>query len=232
MWPVWASHRAARPRWSIGYHDSPAAHTFVYQMHPTCMIAALHADEVEFEEFAAAFNKASQLAAADGEADANCLGWAARDTSTVLSPFKFKRRGLGPKDVFLKITHAGGLQGGTGTRGLGDLGCGLVGATTHTTLYPPCCHHPGMCHSDLHTINGDWGPARCVGACWAAGSYTDRLPHKRAASHFFSTTSGWRTTKQPNPLQPRRLPLYPPLPATPWCPATRLWALWRRWAPR
>ena len=196
------------------------------------MIAALHADEVEFEEFAAAFNKASQLAAADGEADANCLGWAARDTSTVLSPFKFKRRGLGPKDVFLKITHAGGLQGGTGTRGLGDLGCGLVGATTHTTLYPPCCHHPGMCHSDLHTINGDWGPARCVGACWAAGSYTDRLPHQRAAATPFGMTSGWRTTKQPNPLQPRRLPLYPPLPATPWCPATRLWALWRRWAPR
>jgi len=65
-------------------------------------------DEVEFDEFAAAFNKASQLADAEGEEGANCLGWAARDASAVLAPYKFKRRELGPKDVFLKITHAGG----------------------------------------------------------------------------------------------------------------------------
>jgi len=38
-------------------------------------------------------------------------------------PRRFTRRSLGPKDVHIKITHA------------------------------------GMCHSDLHTIRGDWGPA-------------------------------------------------------------------------
>jgi hypothetical protein len=24
----------------------------------------------------------------------------------------------------------------------------------------PACRLPGMCHSDLHTINGDWGDAK------------------------------------------------------------------------
>jgi cinnamyl-alcohol dehydrogenase len=62
----------------------------------------------------------SQIGAADGEPDANTLGWAARDSTAVLSPYKFKRRALGPNDVYIKITHA------------------------------------GMCHSDLHAINGDW----------------------------------------------------------------------------
>ena len=65
-----------------------------------------------------------QANSADGTPDANALGWAVRDTDAVLSPYKFTRRALGPKDVFIKITHA------------------------------------GMCHSDLHTINGDWGPAK------------------------------------------------------------------------
>ncbi|KAI8464340.1 MAG: chaperonin 10-like protein [Monoraphidium minutum] len=83
-------------------------------------LAAALGDEVEFADFAKAFNKASQLDAAAGEDGANCLGWAARDSGAVLAPYKFKRRELGPKDVFVKITHA------------------------------------GMCHSDLHTINGDW----------------------------------------------------------------------------
>lgn len=87
-------------------------------------LASALGDDVEFADFAKAFNKASQLAAADGEEGANCLGWAARDPSAKLAPFKFKRRELSPEDVFVKITHA------------------------------------GMCHSDLHTINGDWGPAR------------------------------------------------------------------------
>jgi cinnamyl-alcohol dehydrogenase len=54
----------------------------------------------------------------------NCLGWAARDPSGVLAPYKFTRRDLKPDDVMIKITHA------------------------------------GMCHSDLHTIKGDWGPAK------------------------------------------------------------------------
>ncbi|XVE58213.1 hypothetical protein DITRI_Ditri04bG0152000 [Diplodiscus trichospermus] len=37
----------------------------------------------------------------------DCLGWAARDTSGVLSPYKFSRRPLGSDDVSIKITHCG-----------------------------------------------------------------------------------------------------------------------------
>lgn len=37
----------------------------------------------------------------------NCLGWAARDPSGTLSPYKFTRRALGSDDVSLNITHCG-----------------------------------------------------------------------------------------------------------------------------
>ncbi|RVW57119.1 putative cinnamyl alcohol dehydrogenase 1 [Vitis vinifera] len=37
----------------------------------------------------------------------NCLGWAARDESGVLSPYTFTRREVGDEDVSLKITHCG-----------------------------------------------------------------------------------------------------------------------------
>ncbi|KAK7302598.1 hypothetical protein RJT34_13490 [Clitoria ternatea] len=37
----------------------------------------------------------------------DCLGWAARDASGVLSPYKFGRRALGDDDVYVKITHCG-----------------------------------------------------------------------------------------------------------------------------
>lgn len=37
----------------------------------------------------------------------DCLGWAARDPSGVLSPYKFSRRLVGPDDVSLRITHCG-----------------------------------------------------------------------------------------------------------------------------
>ncbi|XP_061370828.1 probable cinnamyl alcohol dehydrogenase 1 [Gastrolobium bilobum] len=37
----------------------------------------------------------------------DCLGWAARDASGVLSPYKFSRRTLGDEDVYIKITHCG-----------------------------------------------------------------------------------------------------------------------------
>ncbi|OMO95175.1 Alcohol dehydrogenase superfamily, zinc-type [Corchorus capsularis] len=37
----------------------------------------------------------------------NCLGWAARDPSGVLSPYTFSRRPLGSNDVSIKITHCG-----------------------------------------------------------------------------------------------------------------------------
>ncbi|GMP32574.1 hypothetical protein CsSME_00006271 [Camellia sinensis var. sinensis] len=35
------------------------------------------------------------------------LGWAARDTSGVLSPFKFSRRATGEKDVTFKVLYSG-----------------------------------------------------------------------------------------------------------------------------
>lgn len=37
----------------------------------------------------------------------NCLGWAARESSGVLSPLKFSRRVPGPHDVSYRITHCG-----------------------------------------------------------------------------------------------------------------------------
>ncbi|CAK8530358.1 unnamed protein product [Lathyrus sativus] len=37
----------------------------------------------------------------------DCLAWAARDASGVLSPYKFNRRALGSEDVHVKITHCG-----------------------------------------------------------------------------------------------------------------------------
>ncbi|KAF7150649.1 hypothetical protein RHSIM_Rhsim02G0255500 [Rhododendron simsii] len=37
----------------------------------------------------------------------DCLGWAARDPSGVLSPYKFSRRLVGHDDVSLRITHCG-----------------------------------------------------------------------------------------------------------------------------
>ncbi|PKU77512.1 probable cinnamyl alcohol dehydrogenase 1 [Dendrobium catenatum] len=37
----------------------------------------------------------------------DCFGWAARDTSGVLSPYKFNRRALQDGDVSLRITHCG-----------------------------------------------------------------------------------------------------------------------------
>ncbi|KAI4312803.1 hypothetical protein MLD38_037594 [Melastoma candidum] len=40
-----------------------------------------------------------------GEGD--CLAWAARDPSGVLSPYRFSRRKVGSEDVLIKITHCG-----------------------------------------------------------------------------------------------------------------------------
>uniref|UniRef100_A0A2N9GPX1 Enoyl reductase (ER) domain-containing protein n=1 Tax=Fagus sylvatica TaxID=28930 RepID=A0A2N9GPX1_FAGSY len=40
-------------------------------------------------------------------ANENCLGWASRDASGVLSPYKFSRRTLRSDDVSVKITHCG-----------------------------------------------------------------------------------------------------------------------------
>ncbi|KAK5775638.1 hypothetical protein PVK06_043554 [Gossypium arboreum] len=35
------------------------------------------------------------------------FGWAARDTSSVFSPFKFSRRATGEKDVAYKVLYCG-----------------------------------------------------------------------------------------------------------------------------
>ncbi|KAK9924301.1 hypothetical protein M0R45_032681 [Rubus argutus] len=47
----------------------------------------------------------SESSAANG--NGNCLGWAARDASGVLSPYKFNRRDVQAEDVSIKITHCG-----------------------------------------------------------------------------------------------------------------------------
>lgn len=42
-----------------------------------------------------------------GTADGDCLAWAARDPSGVLSPYKFTRRSVGADDVGIKILYCG-----------------------------------------------------------------------------------------------------------------------------
>ncbi|XP_020595510.1 putative cinnamyl alcohol dehydrogenase 4 [Phalaenopsis equestris] len=39
--------------------------------------------------------------------EGNCIGWAARDASGVLSPYRFNRRSLGDDDISIKITQCG-----------------------------------------------------------------------------------------------------------------------------
>ncbi|XP_047337796.1 probable cinnamyl alcohol dehydrogenase 1 [Impatiens glandulifera] len=43
----------------------------------------------------------------DNTSNEDCLGWAARDSSGLLSPFKFSRRSINTDDVSLDITHCG-----------------------------------------------------------------------------------------------------------------------------
>lgn len=66
------------------------------------------------------------MTTADSVADGNCVGWAARDTTGKLSPYKFNRRQVGADEVAIKITYA------------------------------------GMCHSDIHSVRGEWPGSRCV----------------------------------------------------------------------
>ncbi|GAB4858578.1 hypothetical protein Ancab_010052 [Ancistrocladus abbreviatus] len=44
-------------------------------------------------------------------AEGNCRGWAAKDISGLLSPFKFHRRAIGNDDISIKITHCGVCYG-------------------------------------------------------------------------------------------------------------------------
>ncbi|XP_022007777.1 uncharacterized protein LOC110907044 isoform X2 [Helianthus annuus] len=50
-------------------------------------------------------NKLSSMTSDAG--NENCLGWAARDPSGFLSPYKFNRRDVGADDVSITITHYG-----------------------------------------------------------------------------------------------------------------------------
>ncbi|GLC47085.1 Cinnamyl alcohol dehydrogenase 8 [Pleodorina starrii] len=60
--------------------------------------------EISFADFAGMFSKP---ATARSDPPTNCIGYAARDKTGVLSPFTFDRRPVGPKDVRIQITHAG-----------------------------------------------------------------------------------------------------------------------------
>lgn len=59
--------------------------------------------DLDFDAFTKVFHKTGE----EVEGEGNCLGWAARDTSGQLSPFKFQRRDLKPDDICIQITHAG-----------------------------------------------------------------------------------------------------------------------------
>ncbi|GAB2265021.1 cinnamoyl-Coa reductase [Dionaea muscipula] len=51
------------------------------------------------------------MANSDTTGEGNCVGWAARDPSGLLSPYKFNRRPVGGDDVSIKITHCGICHG-------------------------------------------------------------------------------------------------------------------------
>nr|CAD1843549.1 unnamed protein product [Ananas comosus var. bracteatus] len=54
------------------------------------------------------FREPQNISAMDAECGAgSCLGWAARDPSGFLSPYRFSRRVVGGDDVSLRITHCG-----------------------------------------------------------------------------------------------------------------------------
>lgn len=65
--------------------------------------AAASKDELDFGLWADIFKKMSEVVEGEG----NCVGWAARDTTGVLSPWRFDRRATRPDDVVIQITHAG-----------------------------------------------------------------------------------------------------------------------------
>jgi cinnamyl-alcohol dehydrogenase len=59
--------------------------------------------KLSFEDVAKAFAKKGQKVEGDG----NTVGYAARDESGHLTPFKFQRRNVGPDDINIAITYAG-----------------------------------------------------------------------------------------------------------------------------
>jgi D-arabinose 1-dehydrogenase-like Zn-dependent alcohol dehydrogenase len=60
--------------------------------------------EATFQEFADAFKAAPSTGA---DADGNCFGWAAKDSTGKLEPCKFTRRELRPDDVRMQVTYCG-----------------------------------------------------------------------------------------------------------------------------
>jgi len=58
---------------------------------------------VTFAELAAALKKKGTPIDGDG----NTIGWAARDDSGHLAPYKFTRRACGPDDIAIQIAFAG-----------------------------------------------------------------------------------------------------------------------------
>ena len=61
------------------------------------------AGEITFVQLATALKKTGK--AVDGEG--NTIGWAARDDSGHLSPYKFTRRAVGDDDIAIQIAFAG-----------------------------------------------------------------------------------------------------------------------------
>lgn len=59
---------------------------------------------LSFAEFSALFSRPA-FPQAEGEGD--CVGFAARDATGVIAPYRFSRRATGPNDVRLQISHAG-----------------------------------------------------------------------------------------------------------------------------
>lgn len=61
------------------------------------------AGELSFTSLAAALKKKG--ASIDGTG--NTIGWAARDDSGHLAPYRFSRRAVGPLDIAIQIAYAG-----------------------------------------------------------------------------------------------------------------------------
>jgi len=66
-------------------------------------VKKLSGDEIKFEDFAQAFHKDGQKVEGKG----NCFGYAAKDDSGKMEPYKFERRTCDSNDVHIKITYSG-----------------------------------------------------------------------------------------------------------------------------
>lgn len=67
---------------------------------PRCCLAA---GELSFSDVAAALKKKGTSVDGSG----NTVGWAARDDSGHLAPYRFSRRAVGPLDIAIQIAYAG-----------------------------------------------------------------------------------------------------------------------------